>query len=219
MIQLIAEYGYLAILIGCFLEGETVLVLGAIAAKLGFLDIGLVILAGMTGSFAGDNLFFFLGRWYGDRLLRKWPVWRKRSAVVRKLLRKYDTWFIIGFRFIYGVRSLSPFVIGMSRVSPRRFMPLDLLACGAWAALVGGASFALGSAVELFIYRLQGFEFFIIGLVAVAAVSAWIFYLVRVRTDISDYIETAAGAPDAPPDPVAGSARTRGKTARRVNAD
>lgn len=194
MADFISEYGYFAILLGCFLEGETVLVLGAIAAKLGYLDLGLVILAGMTGTFAGDNLYFFLGRCYGDRLLRKWPVWRKRSIVVKKLLRKYDAWFIIGFRFIYGVRSICPFVIGMSKVSPRRFMVLDFLAGGAWAALIGGASYALGSAVELFIAEVQGFEIYILGAVVMAALAGWIFYLVRVRTDVQQYIRIAADA-------------------------
>lgn len=220
MADLISEYGYLAILLGCFLEGETVLVLGAIAAKLGYLDIGLVILSGMTGTFVGDNLYFFLGRCYGDRLLRKWPVWRKRAVLVKKLLRKYDTWFILGFRFIYGVRSICPFVIGMSRVRPRRFMILDFLAGGAWAALIGGASYALGSAVELFIARVKGFEIYFLALVACAAAGAWIFYVVRVRTDVRDYIETSADPetgelPDTLPPP-----RRRPRTrSRRMNAN
>lgn len=227
MADLITEYGYLAILLGCFLEGETVLVLGAIAAKLGFLDIGLVILSGMTGTFVGDSLYFFLGRCYGDRLLRKWPVWRKRAVVVKKLLRKYDTWFIIGFRFVYGMRSICPFVIGMSNVSPRRFMALDLVAGGAWAALVGGASYALGSAVELFIYRLQGFEIYIVALVVGLALGAWVFYLVRIRTDVQDYIQTATDPstgehPKTLPPPRRRARQPAGKRsgrARRMNAN
>ena len=76
MADFIARYGYLAVFFGCLVEGETTLVLGAIAAKLGFLDIGLVILVGIIGTFIGDNIFFFLGRWYGDKLIDRWPIWR-----------------------------------------------------------------------------------------------------------------------------------------------
>lgn len=190
MAALIAQYGYLAILIGCFMEGETVLVVGAIAAKLGYLDIGLVILCGMIGTFLGDNLFFFLGRWYGDKLIRKWPVWRLRARGIKKLLKKYDTWFILGFRFVYGVRSISPFVIGMSGVRPQRFMVLDLIACAAWSAAIGGASFALGSAVELFITRIKGYEAYFLGTLAVAALFGWLAYLARMRMKAGDYLET-----------------------------
>lgn len=37
--QLIADYGYLAILIGTFLEGETILALGGLAARMGHLEL------------------------------------------------------------------------------------------------------------------------------------------------------------------------------------
>ncbi len=193
MADLIAEYGYLAVLLGCFVEGETTLVLGAIAAKLGFLDIGLVILWGMTGTFLGDNLFFFLGRGYGEKLLRRWATWRRRARVARKLLKQYDAWFILGFRFIYGIRSICPFVFGMSGVPPRRFMALDLAAAAAWAAAVGGAAFALGSAVEQFIIRLKGFEAVVLAGVFMTALVLWVLWLVRLRVRTRRYLQSQAG--------------------------
>ena len=181
MADLISEYGYLAVLIGCMMEGETVLVLGAIAAKLGYLDIGLVILAAVAGTFVGDNLFFLLGRWYGDRLIRRWPALRKRTFGIKRLLKQYDIWFILGFRFIYGMRSICPFVIGTSGVRPRRFMLLNLLASTAWASAIGGASFALGSAVELFMVRLKGYEPLVLFAVIAAALVLWSLYVVRMK--------------------------------------
>ena len=60
----IHSYGYWAILVGTFLEGETVLVLGGLAAFQGFLSLPGVILAAFVGSMCGDQLFFFLGRRY-----------------------------------------------------------------------------------------------------------------------------------------------------------
>jgi membrane protein DedA with SNARE-associated domain len=37
--QLIQQYGYFAVAIGAFLEGETVLLVAAISARLGYLDL------------------------------------------------------------------------------------------------------------------------------------------------------------------------------------
>ena len=54
--HLIDAYGYLAILAGTFLEGETILILGGVAAKLGYLDLPWVIVCGFTGSLIGDQL-------------------------------------------------------------------------------------------------------------------------------------------------------------------
>lgn len=54
-------YGYWAILIGTFLEGETILVLGGLAAHMGYMDLTGVILTAFAGSLCGDQLFFLPG--------------------------------------------------------------------------------------------------------------------------------------------------------------
>jgi membrane protein DedA with SNARE-associated domain len=55
---IIAQYGYFAIIIGTFLEGETILVIGGFLAHIGLLSLPLVILSAFIGSFSGDQLYF-----------------------------------------------------------------------------------------------------------------------------------------------------------------
>ena len=55
----IVEYGYLAILIGSFFEGETILVLGGLAVQQGYLYLSLVFLCSLIGTLTSDNVFFF----------------------------------------------------------------------------------------------------------------------------------------------------------------
>ena len=62
MEDIIIRYGHLAIFVGCLLEGETILVRGALAAFRGYLDLERVILVAVIGSFIGDQLYFYLGR-------------------------------------------------------------------------------------------------------------------------------------------------------------
>ncbi|MBW2474086.1 MAG: hypothetical protein JRE56_05770 [Deltaproteobacteria bacterium] len=50
----IEHFGYLAILIGTFLEGETILILGGFAAHRGYLDLSLVIISAFIGTVFGD---------------------------------------------------------------------------------------------------------------------------------------------------------------------
>jgi membrane protein DedA with SNARE-associated domain len=71
-------YGYLAILIGSFIEGETILVLGGFAAQRGYLQLPWVILFAFLGSLSGDQLFFHLGRLQSQQILSKHPRWRER---------------------------------------------------------------------------------------------------------------------------------------------
>ena len=47
--SLIENYGYLAILIGTFLEGETIVILAGFAAQLGYLELPWVIVTAIAG--------------------------------------------------------------------------------------------------------------------------------------------------------------------------
>ncbi len=201
MSELVAKYGYQAVLIGTMLEGEMILVLGAIAAKLGYLKIGLVVLAAFVGSYVGDQFYFWIGRKYGHRLLARWPSWRMRMTRATRLLEQYDTWFILGFRFVYGVRSISPFVIGMSRISAWRFVLLNMIAALVWAAALGGVSFALGGVMKTLLARFEVVEHYAILIVAVAGAVLWAVHLIRTRRRTQRYLEAEdAGVEPETPD-------------------
>ncbi|MGW8187802.1 MAG: DedA family protein [Desulfobacterales bacterium] len=77
--SLIEKFGYLAVLLGTFLEGETILVLGGFAAHRGYLLLAGVILTAFCGSLMGDQLFFFLGRRNSRAFLDRRPLWKARA--------------------------------------------------------------------------------------------------------------------------------------------
>ncbi|MDD2409055.1 MAG: hypothetical protein PHF02_09530, partial [Tepidiphilus sp.] len=59
---LVSQYGYLAVFVGCFLEGETILLLASYAARRGYLDPWLVWAVAAFAGTLGDLFFFWLGR-------------------------------------------------------------------------------------------------------------------------------------------------------------
>lgn len=177
MEDLLREYGYWVLLIGTFLEGETILLIAGYMASMGVLSLPMCIGAAFLGTFMGDQLYYYIGRAYGVTLIRRWNRdWRRRMRRVLVLLKKYDTWFILSFRFIYGVRNVTPFAIGMSRVSPIRYFLLNATAAGIWAVTFGMAGYLFGKAVEQFLGEYQ--LWFLGGIVAVAA-TVWIVRKVR----------------------------------------
>lgn len=74
--SLLNDYGYPLLLIGTFLEGETILILAAVAAHLGYLSLQWVIACAFLGTLCGDQLYFYLGRRHGPALLAPRPVWQ-----------------------------------------------------------------------------------------------------------------------------------------------
>lgn len=176
---LIDTYGYAAILIGTFLEGETILVLGGIAAKLGYLKLPWVILCAFVGSLFGDQLLFFLGRYKGPRILVRLPTWQKRTDKVLLLMEKRRMLIILGFRFFYGMRTVTPFVLGMSRVPVTEFVLFNTISAGVWATLFGILGYVFGHGLELVLGDIRRYEIEILGGMVIVGALLWLVRVLR----------------------------------------
>jgi len=176
------DYGLLAIVIGTFFEGETILVLAGLAAHRGYLSLAAVIAAGFVGTFAGDQLYFHLGRWRGPAFLAKRPSWQARAARAQSFLERRHVAFILGFRFVYGLRTVSPFAIGMSNVPLRRYLPLNALGGLAWSIAIGSLGYGVGEGAEAVLGRVKEVEAWLFLGVAVMGLIIWLVYFLRSRT-------------------------------------
>jgi membrane protein DedA with SNARE-associated domain len=175
----VQTYGYWAILIGTFLEGETILVLGGLAAHMGYMDLTGVILAAFAGSLCGDQFFFFLGRRHSTFLLNRRPAWRSKLDRANRLMDRFQTPLILGFRFLYGLRTVMPVAIGISGVPLVRFVVLNALGAIVWAAVVAGGGYLFGNALEGILGNIRHFEKMLFIVVALAGAIVWVLYLVR----------------------------------------
>jgi membrane protein DedA with SNARE-associated domain len=177
----IEHYGYLAVLLGTFLEGETILILAGFAAHRGYLELPWIILAAFVGTLFGDQLFFFLGRRHSEFLLKRKPHWKPRLERVQKLISNYQILIIISFRFLYGLRTITPFALGMSQVPLRLFIPLNILGALVWAVVIGVAGYLFGQALETFLGNLKHYEYAILLSLAGISVLVWLIHFWRSR--------------------------------------
>ncbi len=153
--SLIQSHGYTAVGIGTFLEGESVLLAAGAAAFHGYLRLPTVVVLATLASFLGDQLFFYLGRRYGNQLLARFPSLQPRAARARALLARHHVPLILAVRFLYGLRIVGPMAIGMSSVHWSRFLILNLVGAMIWAVVVAGAGYGLGQGLA---YSLGAFD-------------------------------------------------------------
>lgn len=176
--ELLSSYGYFAIIVITFLEGESVVILAGMAASMGMMDLPLVIAAAVGGSFCGDQLYYSIGRRFGAPMLDRWPGLKGKTAWAFKLVRNYETPFILSFRFIYGVRNISPFVIGMAGIPRLRFMALNFVAATLWALAFSFGGFYFGRALESLVGE---HKVVVLGVLAAVAVVFGIWHGLRKR--------------------------------------
>ena len=135
--DLMASFGYLALFLGTVLEGETVVVMAVMLAISGHLEMPWVLAVAFSGAVAGDQCCFFLGRTQGARFLARHPRWQARSRRVTEVLSRWETVVMVGYRFVYGFRAVTPFVIGMNGFGIRRFVVLSLAGTLLWLTVLG----------------------------------------------------------------------------------
>ena len=145
--HLIEAYGYYALFVGTFLEGETILVLAGMAASLEHLKLPWVWAVAFAGSLLGDQTFFFIGRFKGKSFLAKRPTWQPQIGKVHRILERHHVLLLLGFRFLYGLRTVIPFVVGSSAVKTSRFIILNVIGAIIWAIVVGTGGYLFGAAL------------------------------------------------------------------------
>ena len=177
--ELISNYGYVAIVIGTFLEGETILLLGGISAHRGYLELPLVIVCAFLGSFFGDQAYFYIGRTRGEQFLSKRPRWKKKSEKVLRLMQTHQTALILGARFMYGLRTVTPFFIGLAKISPVRFLVLDAIGSLVWAIMVAYLGYAFGYAFEAMIPAIKHYEIALFSSIAGIGLAIWVIRKIR----------------------------------------
>ena len=158
MQELISQYGYWLMLVGALIEGEMFLIAGGIAAHHGLFNIPSLIILAIIGSLIHDHAFFYLGRFTKVealiyRISKKPSSYKKFKRRVTKglnLLDQYGVILIISFRFMYGLRTIIPIIIGLSKISKIKFFILDLIGATLWSCTFIFGGYYFGHAMENF---------------------------------------------------------------------
>lgn len=149
------QYGYVALIVGSFAEGDTFLLAGGFLAHQHHFFWGNIFTIGELTAIAHGQLCFYLGRRYGQTLLQRLPALQLRSQRILDLLQQKQRIFIVFYRLIFGFRTVTPILIGLSNVPACRFLLLNTLGALLWSACYTALGYLVGSAVELMIGRIK----------------------------------------------------------------
>ncbi len=184
--HLITQFGYPALILGLLLEGETVVVLAAFMAHRGYFNLPTVILIAWLVSFASDQFFFWLGRLKGSQILEKRRDWQPRVEKAKSMLGRNSDLVFLSVRFVYGFRTILPFVIGMTKYDPRRFAILNLIGSLLWALAFGLAGKLIGRIMSALFEDVREHEPLIIAGILLAGICVWMYFQYSQRSRSSE---------------------------------
>jgi membrane protein DedA with SNARE-associated domain len=143
------HYGYLALLIGTFFEGETAILVASSLVHQGIFDALPTVIVGFAGSFVSDWVYYLIGRLNGKFFVDKRPKLAAKLEPVRSMFRRHETQVLFSYRFLYGFRVIIPVVIGMSHVTPIRYLFFSVASGLVWATTVGTVGYFVGRVLKL----------------------------------------------------------------------
>jgi membrane protein DedA with SNARE-associated domain len=184
--------------------GETALVLAAVLASQGKLNIELVIVIGIASAIVGDNLGYLLGRRFGREVLAgPGPFRHRRVEVIAagdRFFARHGPKAVFMARWIALVRFAAAWLAGINHMPFRQFFFWNALGGITWGITYGLVGYFLGTAAANAITK-----FGIYGLVALVLLVIAVLVLTRVRERRARAREreSDAGAEDAPREDVA----------------
>jgi len=138
--------------VGLVVPGETVVVVGGVAASHGDVSLPLIGLMAWIGAWLGDAASFHLGRRYGPAVIapiaRRLRISEQRLSSLERALARHGGKTVLVGRFLGFVRALAPFVAGATGMRYRDLAPWSLAGSGIWAFAFTLVGFQFAGAVE-----------------------------------------------------------------------
>ena len=101
----------------------------------GHMNLYLAIFIAGLGGFAGDQIYFYTGRFNKAYVHKNFKGQRRKFALAHLLLMKYGWPIIFAQRYMYGMRTIIPISIGLTRYSAKMFAFINLISAWIWAAV------------------------------------------------------------------------------------
>ncbi len=144
----LALYGYIILAAYSFGGGMVALAGAGILSALGKMDITTSIVVASLANFLGDTVLFWLAQTNKKEVLKYMRKHRRKIAWTNLLMRRYGWMSVFLQKYIYGVKTLVPIIMGLSRFDLKKFIVLNFFASIVWGLVVGLGSYYFSAAVR-----------------------------------------------------------------------
>ncbi len=147
MLSNLENYGYIILFLYSFGGGFLALMGAGVLSYTGHMDLTSSILIAFVANFIGDLVLFYMGRYNKKDVLAYMHKHKRKLALSHLLMKRHGSWVIFLQKYVYGVKTLIPLAIGITKYDLKKFAVLNLFASAIWAVVVGLGSFMAGEAI------------------------------------------------------------------------
>ena len=168
MEELIKDWGYIILFLYSFGGGFVALVVAGILSYSGELNIVIAMVVAGVANFIGDQFLFTVARKNKHQAKQMMQKHKRKIALSHLMMRKYGTWVIFLQKYIYGIKTLIPLAMGLTKYDYKKFMIFNFFATVLWSLVVGISAYMLGELVYKYIEELKSYAPFVVAVILLA---------------------------------------------------
>ncbi len=166
MEEMLAQYGFLALILGALLQGEMAVATGGVLAHQGMLSLPAVIVIGAIVSFSSAQAFFLAGRHLSHIHFVHQAMARPGFAQAEERIARHPQSLTFALHFMFGMRMIGPTALGMTSIPTLRYTWLSALAALLWSAIFTLVGYALGESLHAIFGQMRTVEHIVVAAIA-----------------------------------------------------
>lgn len=174
MEEFIREWGYIALFLYSFGGGFVGLVMAGVLSYAGDLNIIVSIIVAGVSNFIGDQFLFYMARTNKDYAKTTMKKYGRKVALAHIWMKKYGSTVVFLQKYVYGIKTLIPLAMGLTKYSFQKFTVYNIFATALWAVVVGYLSYMAG---EVILTYAEDYKYY--GLAVVATIILTTSYFLR----------------------------------------
>ena len=144
IINSLSTYGYIILFAYSFGGGMVAIIAAGVLSYAGKMDITTSIIVAGFANVLGSSFLFYMGRYNKNALMPYIKAHRRKLALSHILMKKQGDKIIFIQKFVYGLKTLVPMTIGITKYPQAKFHLLNTLSAMVWATVLGLGSYTAG---------------------------------------------------------------------------
>lgn len=144
MLTSLSTYGYIILFFYTLGGGMVAIIAAGVLSYAGKMDLGFVIIVATISNFLGDTLLFYLSRYSKKEIMPYFKNQTRNLALAQILFKKHGGKIIFFKKYVYGLKTLVPLAIGLTKYSFVKFSIINFISAVIWAISLGFLSYYAG---------------------------------------------------------------------------
>lgn len=170
---LVSEYGLWIVFFGMMTEGSIMIIVSGVFCYLGMLSLSHTIPVAIVGAIIGDQFWYFMGKYYSQVILNRFPFLKQRIKKLEHSVKKRGVWLAFCGRFIYSGAILFPVTLGIYGYLYKKFTFFNTLGIMVWSVAGISLGYLLGTGAEQLVGKIEKIEHFM-GIVFIIIFLIWV---------------------------------------------